>query len=120
MPLPPVSSGWRTTSSPWRRHAGRSSRKRTPLWAATLARPRHLAAADPPRIREGMVGRATWAGRDQRRAVAGETGDTVDARGFNGLGEGHAGQDGGEPACQHRLPRPGGAEQKDIVVTMPA
>jgi hypothetical protein len=30
---------------------------------------RHVVAADQPRIRDGMVGRATRAGRDQRRTV---------------------------------------------------
>jgi hypothetical protein len=37
-----------------------------------LARQRHVAPADQPRIRDRMMGRATWAGRDPRRAVAGE------------------------------------------------
>jgi hypothetical protein len=35
-----------------------------------------------------MVGSAKRAGRDQRRVVAGEVGDAVDARGLNSLGEG--------------------------------
>jgi hypothetical protein len=35
-----------------------------------LARHRDVAAADPLRIREGVVGRATRAGRDERRPVA--------------------------------------------------
>jgi hypothetical protein len=66
-------------------------------------------APDPtnqPRIRDGMARRAKRAGRDQRRAVAGEAGDMVDTRGLNSLGEGHRRQDGGEPPCQHRLARP--------------
>ena len=37
------------------------------------------------------------AGRDQGGAVAGEASDAVNPRGFNGLGEGHRRQDGGEP-----------------------
>jgi hypothetical protein len=45
-----------------------------------LARPRHVAPADPPRIRDGLVGRATRARRDQRRTVAGEAGDAVEPR----------------------------------------
>jgi hypothetical protein len=35
----------------------------------------------------------------------------VDPRGLDGLGEGHRGQDGGEPPGQHRLARPGGAQE---------
>src|SRR5882724_3811404 len=67
-----------------------------------------------------MVWRAKWAGRDQRRAVAGEAGDAVDTSGLNRLGEGHRRQDGGESPCQHRLACPRGAEQEDIVVRTPA
>jgi hypothetical protein len=39
-----------------------------------VTRHRHVAPTDPPRIRDGVVGRATRAGRDQPRAVAGEPG----------------------------------------------
>jgi hypothetical protein len=42
---------------------------------------------------------ATWAGRDPRRAVAGEAGDAVNPRGLNGLGEGHRRQDGGKSSA---------------------
>ena len=45
-----------------------------------LARHRHVAPANQPRIRDGVVGRATWAGRDYRRAVAGEADDVLHAR----------------------------------------
>ena len=85
-----------------------------------LARHRYVAAADQPRIRDGMVGRAKRAGRDQRRAVAGEAGDAVDTRGLNGLGEGHRRQDGGESACQHRLARPWRTKEEDVMVRTPA
>jgi hypothetical protein len=67
-----------------------------------------------------MVGRAKRAGRDPRRAGAGEAGDAVNTRGFNGLGEGHRRQDGGESAGQHRLARPWGTKEEDVVVRMPA
>jgi hypothetical protein len=53
-----------------------------------VARHRHVAPADQPRIRDGMMGRATRAGRDPRRAVAGEAGDTVDTGGVEGFGQG--------------------------------
>ena len=66
-----------------------------------LSRHWHMAAADQPRIRDGLVGRATRAGRDQRRAVAGKTGDAVNPRGLNGLGEGHR--------RHYRMPFPGNA-----------
>jgi hypothetical protein len=85
-----------------------------------VTRHRHVAPADQPRIRDGMVGRATRAGRDQRRPVAGEAGDAVDTRGLNRLGEGHRRQDGGQPPCQHRRARPRGAEQEQIMVKTPA
>jgi hypothetical protein len=45
-----------------------------------LAGHRDVAAADQPRIRDSMVGGAKRARRDQRRAVAGEAGDAVEAR----------------------------------------
>ena len=41
---------------------------------------RHVAAADQPRIRDGMVGRATRAVLDQCRAVAGGAGDALRIR----------------------------------------
>jgi hypothetical protein len=89
--------------------------------AHAMVRQRHLArhgypaATDQPCIRVGVVGGATRAGRDPRRAVPGAAGDAVDARGLKGLGEGHRRQDGGEPPGQHRLARPRGAEQEQIV-----
>ena len=66
-----------------------------------LARHRHVAAPDQPRIRDGVVGRAKRAGRDQRRTVAGQAGDAVNTRGPNGLGEGHRRQHRGEPLGEH-------------------
>ena len=60
-----------------------------------FTRHRHVAPADQPRIREGVVGRATRAGRDPRRAGAGAAGDAVDTRGLHGFGEGHRREDGG-------------------------
>jgi hypothetical protein len=66
-----------------------------------LAGHRHLAPVDQPHIRDRVVWGATGARRDERRAVAGEAGDTMDAGGFDGLREGHIRQDGGESARQH-------------------
>jgi hypothetical protein len=63
---------------------------------------------------------ATGAGGDQGGAVAGETGDTVDPHRLDGLGEGHRGQDGGEPPGQHGLARPGRANEEDVMVRTPA
>jgi hypothetical protein len=37
----------------------------------------HLAAADQPDIRDGLVGRPQWTHDDTRGAVAGEPGDVV-------------------------------------------
>ena len=53
-----------------------------------VARHRHVATTDQPRIRDGMMRRAKRSGRDQRRAVAGEANDAVDTRGLNGFGRG--------------------------------
>jgi hypothetical protein len=85
-----------------------------------VARHRHMAPADQPRIREGVVGRATRAGGDQCGAVAGEARDAVDTRGLNGFGEGHRRQNGGEAAHQPRRARSGWAEQQQIMVRTPA
>jgi hypothetical protein len=60
-----------------------------------MVRPRHLArhghvvSTDQSSIRDGLVGGAKRAGRDQRRAVASEAGDTVDVCRLHGLGRGH-------------------------------
>jgi hypothetical protein len=42
----------------------------------------------------------------RRVTAAGAAGDAVEARGLKGLGEGHRGQDGGEPPGQHGRARP--------------
>jgi hypothetical protein len=80
---------------------------------------RHVAPADQPDIRDGVMGGATRAGRHQRGAVAGEAGDAVDACGLKGFGQGHRRQDGGESPCQHRLASPRGA-QEEVMLRMPA
>jgi hypothetical protein len=49
----------------------------------------------------GAEATAIGLGRDQRRAVAGEAGDALDARRPKGFGHGHRRQDGGEPAGQY-------------------
>jgi hypothetical protein len=67
-----------------------------------------------------MVGGATRPRRDDGGAIAGETGDAVEARGLDGFGEGQIGQDGGEPARQHRCPHPRWPQEEDVVVTTPA
>jgi hypothetical protein len=81
------SSGWRKTSRTWRRNSGHASKKSTPLWASdTSPGIGTWPTADQPRIRDGVVLRAKWSGRDQRRTVTGEAGDTVDAGGVEGFG----------------------------------
>src|SRR5262245_8648426 len=50
-----------------------------------VTRHQDLAPTDQPRIRDGVVGRATRVGRDQRRAEAGEARDAVNTRGLTGL-----------------------------------
>jgi hypothetical protein len=64
-----------------------------------------------------MMGGAARAGGDQGRAVAGEAGDAMDARGLQGLRQGQRRQDGGEPAGQPRRARPRGAEERGMVRT---
>jgi hypothetical protein len=49
---------------------------------------RRVAPADQPCTRDGVMAGATRVSRDQRRAVAGEAGDAVDAGGVEGVGEG--------------------------------
>jgi hypothetical protein len=73
---------------------------------------RHLAAAEQPDIRDSVMGGAKGARGDQGGAVAGEDGDAVDAGGFNGFGQGHRRQDGGEPARQYQLARPWGPSRR--------
>jgi hypothetical protein len=68
-----------------------------------VSRHRHVAPADQPRIRDGVVGRATRARRDQRRTVAGEAGDAVDTRGLKDFGQGHGWQNG-QTTSEHYLP----------------
>jgi hypothetical protein len=68
-----------------------------------VARHRHVASADQPRIRDGVEGRATRAGGDDSGAGARAAGDAVDTRGLKGLGAGHRRPYGGESAGQHRF-----------------
>ena len=60
-----------------------------------VPRYRRVAATDEPRIRDGVVGRAKRGGRDQRRAVADEAGDAVDARGLDRIRQGQGRENGG-------------------------
>jgi hypothetical protein len=50
-----------------------------------LARQRHPAPTDQAQVRDRLMRGATRAGGDQRRAVAGAAGNTMDARGLKGL-----------------------------------
>jgi hypothetical protein len=54
-----------------------------------FARHRHVAPADQPHIRDGVMEGATRAGRDPRRAVAGAARDAVDTRGLQSFGQTH-------------------------------
>jgi hypothetical protein len=73
-----------------------------------VARHRHVALTDQPDIRDGVMRRVKRAGCDQRRVVAGLTGDTGDTRGLHCLGAGHRRQNGGEMVRQPRPDCPGG------------
>jgi hypothetical protein len=67
-----------------------------------------------------MNNRDPQAGGDPGQAVTGEAGDAMDARGFEGRGEGHGRQDGGAPAGQPRLARSGWTQEQDIMGRTPA
>src|SRR5262245_52000177 len=81
-----------------------------------VARQRDLALADEAGVRDVLVGGAGRAGGDQGRAAAGAAGDAVDARGADGLGQGHRRQDGGQPLGLHRPPGTRGPQQQDVWV----
>ena len=67
-----------------------------------VARHRHVAAADQPHIRDGVVRGAKRAGRDQRRVGAGAAGDVMDVGGLKGLGQGPVREDSGQMAASPR------------------
>jgi hypothetical protein len=97
-------------------HPGRAPRcARVKLRLAPARGPRR-SAQRPRWDGEG----AEWPGGDQGGAVSGAAGDAVDPRGLDGLGAAHRGQDSGEPPGQHRLARPGRAEEEHMMVTTPA
>jgi hypothetical protein len=98
---------------------GRSRRTATvhPGRAHRCARetPRPASARGPRRSaphRRWCDGGATRPGRDHRRAGTGEASDTADARGLNGLSQGHGWQAGGESPRQHRRARPRGLSKR--------
>jgi hypothetical protein len=70
--------------------------------------PRHLrlAAADQPHLGNGVIGGATRPGGDEGGASVSEPGNVIDARGVDGFGQGHSGQDGreadGQPSTLQR------------------
>jgi hypothetical protein len=82
-----------------------------------LARHGHVAPADQPDIRDRVLGRAERPGGDQRRPVAGEAGDAMDAGGLNRFGQGHGRQDGGEPPGQHPCARSRTAKNEKVIDT---
>jgi hypothetical protein len=72
-----------------------------------IARLRHVAAGDQPDIGDGMMRRATRSGRDQRRAVAGEARDTVEARGLRASVSGITGRMVNRRRASFNCPAPG-------------
>jgi hypothetical protein len=79
-----------------------------------------VTAADQPHIGHGVVGGATRPGGDARGAPPGVAGDAVEAGGFDGLGQGHIGEDRRQAAGQPRCPRPERPQEQDVGVTTPA
>jgi hypothetical protein len=79
--------------------------ERTVVGERHATRHRYLAPTDQPCVRDRMVGARH--GRLVTKAVRSEAGDTVDACGLNGLGEGHRRQDGGAvEGCPEACPSP--------------
>jgi hypothetical protein len=79
-----------------------------------VARHRHMAPADQPRIREGVVGRATRAGGDQRRTVPREARDAVDTRGLNPSARVIAGSMVVSRRASIDVPAPGGPKRSRL------
>jgi hypothetical protein len=84
-----------------------------------LCRQRHLTAADQPHLRNRMMGGATRLRGHKGRAPAGQAGNAMDARGFDGLGQRHLRQERREASRQPRCPRPRGTQQEDVGVRTP-
>jgi hypothetical protein len=82
--------------------------------------PRVVEQGAESRLSRQCGGGVAQSGSDERGAVAGELGNTVDARDLNGLGEGHRRQDGGEAAGSHRLARPRRFQEQDVMGRTPA
>jgi hypothetical protein len=78
------------------------------------ARHRHVAPADQPHIGDGVMGGTKGPGRDQGRPVAREAGDTVEARGLDGLSQGHGRQDGSEQPASLDVPASGGPRRRRL------
>jgi hypothetical protein len=68
-------------------------------------------ATDQPQIRDRQVRGAKRPGRHQRRAVARQAGDAVDAGGLERFCQSHGRQDGGEAPRQPRRARPRGTKE---------
>ncbi len=112
----PSSSGCRITSSTLRGNSGSSSRKSSPLCASGhLARPRHHAAADQPRIRDRVVRRTEGPVRHQTALSVQHTGNRVDLRRLQRLLERQRRQDARQPLRQHRLAAARRPDHQDVV-----
>jgi hypothetical protein len=83
-----------------------------------VARPRHLAAPDPPHIGERMRRGATRPRGDQCGAGAGAAGEAMEAGGLEGFGEGRGWENGGGPPRQQRLARPRGACHTVVMIPL--
>jgi hypothetical protein len=75
---------------------------------------RDVAAADQPRIRDGLVKGATRAGRDQGRAGAGAAGHAGEARGREGLARVVAGRRVVKRRASIDFPTPGGPRSSTL------
>ena len=81
---------------------------------ADLARLGHDPAADEARVGNGVVRRPEGPRPDRSRTRQ-QPGRAVDARHLEHLVVGHVGENGRQPPGEHRLARPGGSDEEDVV-----
>ena len=80
-----------------------------------LARPWHGSAADEPSIADGVVGRAEGPRAHEATGIFQNSGDAVDARGFDGLIERHGRQNCRDALGEHGLARSGRSDKQNVM-----
>ena len=80
-----------------------------------FSRPRDRASADQARVADGVVRRAERPRADEPARVVQDSGDAMDARGFDGFLERHGRKDRGDAFCEHRFSRAGRPDKNNVV-----